>query len=136
MAEFWRKIGSAVSQIQDIEISKVPWFLALLDFTHFKMINHRLLLANLLTAASMLIVKAWKPEGTPSIDEWTQKVQYMCLVSKLSALNNYRKGMSQAIIRYTSQRVLFMSSSYANNQFRDRYVLEHVLTVNIGTGSR
>lgn len=69
------------------------------------MSNH----ANLLAAASMLTVKAWKLEGVPSIEEWTQKVQYMCLVNKLSAFNNYRKGVGQAIVRYTSQWVLFMN---------------------------
>lgn len=78
----------ALSQISGMVVPKDPRLNILMDFAHFRMSSHRTLFANLLSAASLLIFNVWILEELPSIEDWVNKVRYMCLVSKVSALNS------------------------------------------------
>lgn len=97
MSDFGEKFGLALSHISSIEVPKNPQFMVLMDFAYFKIPSSRMLFANLLTAASLFIVKVWK-----SIDEWVNKIRYLCLINKLSVLNSHRNVVSHAITRYTT----------------------------------
>lgn len=69
--------------------------MVLFDFDFFRMGFHMMLLANLLTATSLLIAKMWKLEAVPSLEGWTTKIGYIYLISKLSALSKFREGVGQ-----------------------------------------
>lgn len=78
-----------------------PRLMLLIDFEHFNWQSHQMLLANLLTTASLLIAKGWKLEDPPTLVEWIVKVRLMCLVSKLSALCRYRVGAEQFMVKFS-----------------------------------
>lgn len=44
-----------------------------------------MILANLLTVASILIAKNWKTNLAPTICAWKSKVRFVCLISNLTA---------------------------------------------------
>lgn len=119
-----------LSQIFGMEVPKDdPRLTILLDFGFFKIWHHRLLLANLLTAACILVAKTWKLEESPSMEDWIIKVRLICLVSKLSALNGYSRGVDQAITRFTTNWAFFIHSSFANNRGWNQCMMECILTV-------
>lgn len=62
MLDLRGKIGLALSQIIATEVPVNPRFRILLDFEFFKMGSHKMLFANLLTAAYLLLAKMWKLE--------------------------------------------------------------------------
>lgn len=64
---------TALSQIIGIEIPVNPRLMVLLDFESLKMGWYKMLLANLLTAASLLITKMRMFEVVPSIEDWITK---------------------------------------------------------------
>lgn len=75
-------------------------FMVLFDFEIFQVVRYRILLANLLTAASLLIAKIWKLGTVPSLEDWITKITYMCPMSKLSSLAKYREGAGQVLAEY------------------------------------
>lgn len=67
--DFWVRIGLALSQIIGTEVPVNPRFMVFFDFEFSKMGCHKMLLANLLTDASLLMIKMWKSEAVPSFDD-------------------------------------------------------------------
>lgn len=51
-----------------------------------KNVQQQLLLGQLLAEARLLFAVNWKSEKIPTKDEWLQKVQYVCLMDKISGL--------------------------------------------------
>lgn len=90
VSKFWGKISLALTQIFGMAVPKDSRLMILMDFGFFKIPHYRLLLANLLPAVSLLVAKVRKLEESPSMEDWVIKVRFMCLVSKLSAMNSYR----------------------------------------------
>lgn len=84
---FWNLDGNAVSQIVGEWIPLNPRLMLLLDVDHFRLQNFAILLANLLTAASLLLAKHWKLQVVPDLIEWLAKIRFTCLMIKLLALS-------------------------------------------------
>lgn len=59
-------------------------------------LEQRRLLVHLIVAARILMASKWKSEKIPSKEEWLQKVQYMCLVDKISLWLKIREGGDEA----------------------------------------
>lgn len=88
----------------------------LCDFTGCKVGASGVLIANMLTTATIPIVKKWKPAEIPSMNEWLSKVRYVGLMSKLTAICNYRAGHKSAVLSFYMQWESFMLSNYAGYQ--------------------
>lgn len=70
------------------------------------------LLAHLLMVASLLIAASWKSDQELAAKAWERKIRYMCLISKLTAINRYSAGRKSAVIEFTIQSVCFLISKY------------------------
>lgn len=66
-----------------------PRLFLLLNFEYFQ-VPQLVLLANLLTAATMSIVENWKSKSISTIGALQSKVKCVCLMSKLTAICQYR----------------------------------------------
>lgn len=87
----------------NVKLPMDPRVMLLLDFNHWGvMIWVRELLANMLTAATLLIAKHWKAQEELTTTDWTEEVKYMCLVNKLTASIRVRKGKSDGFERICS----------------------------------
>lgn len=75
-----------------------------------KVRTYKELLANMLTAAALLMVKKCKSVEIPTWEEWISKVRYMCLITNVSAMCIYRAGHYQAIVNFMSQWGVFVNS--------------------------
>lgn len=58
--------------------------------------RNRFVLANVLTAACMLLAKVWKTEAVPALREWRQNIYYVFLMSKVTAICKGQLGVSVA----------------------------------------
>lgn len=79
------------------------------------------LLTHMLTAATLLIVKYWKSDEEVTDREWIEKVKYMCLVNKLTAIIRYRAGKVNVLKAFETEWKYFVESRYnrAGNNVRD-----------------
>lgn len=59
-------------------------------------LNHSLLLANLFTAATILIASLWKSPHTPSIIDWHDKSDFFLLMFKLTTIDKFKSGNLKA----------------------------------------
>lgn len=74
-----------------------PKLMLLLDMDYFQLQSYSMLLADLLTAATLLLVKMWKLQTVPDPEEWLSRVRHLWLLSKLSALYRYRARVEKAV---------------------------------------
>lgn len=65
--------------------------------------EQNILLANFLTASTVLISMSWKASITPTMGEWFYKIRNTFLISKLTAISKYRLGGLDAIEEFTQQ---------------------------------
>lgn len=64
----------------------------LFDFSNMGSCKCKQLVTHMLTAVSLLIAQRWKSEELPNIGERLAKVQYLCLLNKLSAMCKLQTG--------------------------------------------
>lgn len=60
-------------------------------------LSNKTLVGNLLVAATILLAKYWKQVNLPTKDEWCQKIHYMFLMHKLTAITNFRRSNYKVI---------------------------------------
>lgn len=82
----------------------------LLDFEGCKTGELKVLTANMLTVATLLISNTWKSAEIPLISEWLGKIRYMGLISKISAMGKYRTGRRNTLEKFQIQREPFLLS--------------------------
>lgn len=86
------------------------WFL-LMYFIYFQIRRGKILLANLLMAATIIIARYWESTIIPSLIEWVSKVKYACL-GNLSVVSKYRLGNTKGLGTFSSQWRGFVNSKY------------------------
>lgn len=57
---FWSSVGHVLSQIIGVGVPVDPRLMLLTDLDHFHLHSYKILLANVLSVASLLIAKSWK----------------------------------------------------------------------------
>lgn len=79
--------------------------LLLQDFQMGKAGNcYLVMVAHLLTVASMWIASLWKTPDVPSVEHWKEKARYTFLVAKLSTAVRYSKsGHLEALRQFSKQ---------------------------------
>lgn len=87
----------------------------LVDADYFRLESHKILLANLLSAASLVIARGWKLQEAPVIEDWVSKFQETWLLSKLSAMCKYRAEDAGALKKFHSQWTALTDSGYVSN---------------------
>lgn len=80
-----------------------PRVMLRLDFENDKIRLFKILLPYMLTIAATLIAKKWNSVEIPDIREWLEKMRYMGLLCKLSAMCKYRTG--QVKVKKTCNRM-------------------------------
>lgn len=85
------------------------------DFDGCNLRPSKVLLANPLAAATMLIASQWKLLEAPSMNEWLGKVRFLCLMGKRTAIGNYRVGQEGALQKYYTQWEPFWRLKYVGN---------------------
>lgn len=114
-------MGNILSHIIGKRIFLNPRLL-LLDCAYFGLQKYEILLANLLTAASLLLAKQWKSQEVPDLGGWMITVRFTCLMNK-SALSLYRPGVEGVIRTFTLHRAVFIYSEYAIQTDRGKSLL-------------
>lgn len=101
MKSFWKSLSKAMEQKLG---QKIPFSSCIYLFHDFSSVKlDRLtqqLLINLCVAASLLLASNWKSTEVPSKEKWLGKVRFVFLMSKLSALINYRQGDSLTFFHF------------------------------------
>lgn len=83
-------------------------------------------LAHMLTAATLMVGKHWKLEKDVSIKERVEKIRYVCLINKLTAIMRYRPGNSNALTTYCSEWSCFFKPRYNRT---NEMIREHILSL-------
>lgn len=88
------------------------------------------LIEHLLTAASLLIVGAWKQSTLPPLSEWHYKTHYMCFICELTAVSKCRLGNTETNLKCFKQCRLLVSycTNYRLNSVVPSKILNIVLT--------
>lgn len=63
-------------KINGLLVAFHPCIFLLNDFQHHHLLKQKVFLANLLTAATLLMAKNWKSPWVPSLEEWLAKIRY------------------------------------------------------------
>lgn len=74
-----------------------PRVMLLSDFECCKMGSSKVLIANMLAAATTLIASKWKSSDPPAVGEWLSKIKYMRLMGKLSTILQLQSRLGKCI---------------------------------------
>lgn len=111
---FGKSVGHNLSQIMETTIPVDPRLMLVADMEHL-IFHHKILLVNLLAAASLLIAPFWKLVKVPKLQDWIIKMKNIWLLSKLSAMCKYRTGHETAIRKCSGQWTVLVKSGYIND---------------------
>lgn len=113
MQKFGLGVNGRIEEITKIRLPMNPRVMLLLDFEYGGVVTFKILLAHMLTAATLLIAKPWKSEKELQLMDWIEKIRYMCLVNKLTAIIIYRTGNATALRDFKVEWKCFTKSRFS-----------------------
>lgn len=116
LKRFWSQVHEKIQEIIGKEVPRIPRVMLLCDFSGRNIGTSGSLLANMLTAAAVvLIASKWKMAEIPTISECS-KIRDTALMGKLTAICDYRRGQLNASVNFHKQREVFFPSRYVSYQ--------------------
>lgn len=109
---FWMSITSCIKEITKVTLPMNPRIMLWLDFHGGGVVILRELLAHILAAATLLIAKHWKMRRKVTMMDWIGKIQYMCLINKLTVIIKYRGGQINVLNAFELEWSCFVKSRY------------------------
>lgn len=99
----WRQVYVIIKRMLEIELPWIPRVMLLADLAGTEIGSKKNVVANMLTAASMLTAGKWKTQDIWTITEWFIKVRIVRLLAKLLAICRYRDGNVDALTTFVQQ---------------------------------
>lgn len=113
LQQFWSQVHKSIA---GTALPFVPQVMLLGNFRGCELMVSKMLLINLIAAATMVVVRKWKSSELPLVGEWLSKVRYTALMNKLSTICAYRAGDANALYNFNKQWELFLFSGYMTYQ--------------------